>query len=233
MLLNASYRDSKRVETGAQFAANASPTTGTGYEARPQDLHRRRLVGDQLDAASSRPSTPTSRTRRRAVPTTTADVYVPSTAPGTRARHREPRHAGPAHGARAGRRANAYNAFVAAAHRPLRLRRRTACTWAAASSGYGLQFDNDDFFRDAGAVRLQPDARHERRPRAPLRLPVPTPSRRTCSAPSNGWGADLGAGRPVAAVNGQRRLLHRAHPAAAARRGRGRSTPSPRPTTSS
>ena len=34
ILLNFSYRDSKRVDTGALFAANASSTTGTGSEAR-------------------------------------------------------------------------------------------------------------------------------------------------------------------------------------------------------
>ena len=46
----------------------------------------------------------------------------------------------------------AFNAVHPADHRPLRLRLRTACTTGGGTVGYGSQFNDDDFFRDAGQV---------------------------------------------------------------------------------
>ena len=89
------------------------------------------------------------------------------------ARHRQPRHAGPADRARAGRRADAaYNAFVAAAHRPLRLRPERRARWAAASSASAPQFNDDDFFRDAGQVGYNLTLGTARHPRPARRLPA-------------------------------------------------------------
>ena len=81
VLLNASYRESKRVETGAQFASNASATTGTGNEAR---LKIFTADGSWVmnRGASSPSSTRTSPTPRRGGPTTRPT----STSPRPRAR---------------------------------------------------------------------------------------------------------------------------------------------------
>ncbi len=149
ILLNASYRDSKRVETGAQFASNASPTTGTGYEARLKIF-----TGDGSWVISTRSLLTFKYTHfanlTQGRPDHTAAVNV-STAPGTQldvnnldAQGRLTVPAPVAGDA-------AYNAFV----QPLIDRYgydQNGVRVGGGIVGYGLQFDNDDFYRDAAQI---------------------------------------------------------------------------------
>jgi hypothetical protein len=149
ILLNASYRESKRVETGAQFDANASATTGTGYEAR---LKIFTADGSWVASSSSLVtfkythfSNPT-----QGRPDNTADVAV-STAPGTQldidSLDTQGRVTVPVPVAGA----DAYNAFV----QPIIDRygyTQNGTKVGGGIVGYGLQFDNDDFYRDAAQV---------------------------------------------------------------------------------
>jgi hypothetical protein len=149
ILLNASYRESKRLETGAQFAANASPTSGTGYEARLKIF-----TGDGSWVINSRSFATFKYTHfanpSQGRPDNVTDVN-PSTTPGTQldinsldtqGRLTVPQPvAGEA----------AYNAFV----QPLIDRYGYTQDGAKVGGGvvgYGSQFDNDDFYRDAAQV---------------------------------------------------------------------------------
>ena len=164
ILLNVSYRDSKRVDTGDLFAANAARHHRHRRRGAAEDRHRRRLVGHQLEELRHRSSTPTSRTRPRAGPTTSPTSSI-STAVGHAARHRT-----------ASTRRALSRCPCRSPARPPTTRSSSRSSTATATLvngvqtgggivGYGSQFDNDDFFRDARAGRLQPHARHERGPR--------------------------------------------------------------------
>jgi hypothetical protein len=145
ILLNATYRESKSVETGAQYASNVSATTGTGYESRLKIF-----TADGSWVINSK-SFATARYTHFANPTQgkpdyTADVDV-STAPGTRLDINSLDTQGrltvpvPVSGA------TDYNAFI----QPLIDRYGYALNGASVGGGivgYGLQFDNDDFYRD-------------------------------------------------------------------------------------
>ena len=149
ILLNASYRDSKRVETGAQFLANASSTTGTGFEARLKIFTADGswvMSGNGL--LTFKYTHFTNLTQGR--PDHTADV-VPSTTPGTRLDIANLDTQGrltvpvPVSGA------DDFNAFV----RPIIDRYgfvQNGVRVGGGTVGFGGQFDNDDFFRDAAQV---------------------------------------------------------------------------------
>jgi hypothetical protein len=149
ILLNASYRESKRVETGAQFAANASPTSGTGYESRLKIF-----TGDGSWVISPRSFVTFKYTHfanpSQGRPDNVADVDV-STAPGTQLDISSLDTQGrltvpvPVSGA------PAFNEFI----QPLIDRygyTQNGVKVGGGIVGYGSQFDNDDFYRDAAQV---------------------------------------------------------------------------------
>jgi len=146
VLLNASYRESKRVETGAQFDANASATTGTGYEARLKIFTADgSWVVDSRSFATFKYTHFANPTQGR--PDHTADVNV-SLTPGTQldidSLETQGRFTVPVPVAGA----DAYNAFV----QPIIDRYgydQNGVKVGGGTVGYGLQFDNDDFYRDA------------------------------------------------------------------------------------
>jgi hypothetical protein len=145
VLLNASYRESKAVETGAEYAPNVSATTGTGSEGRLKIF-----TADGSWVASSR-SLVTVKYTHFANPTQgrpdhTADVNV-STEPGTRLDIDSLDTQGrfyvpvPVSGA------TDYNAFI----QPIIDRygyTQSGVKVGGGIVGYGRQFDNDDFYRD-------------------------------------------------------------------------------------
>jgi hypothetical protein len=145
LLLNASYRESKAVETGAQYAANVSSTTGTGYESRLKIFTSdASWVINSASFASVKYTHFANPNLGR--PDYTADVDV-STAPGTRldigSLDTQGRFFVPVPVAGA----DAYNAFV----QPIIDRYGYVQGGVATGGGivgYGLQFDNDDFYRD-------------------------------------------------------------------------------------
>jgi len=145
LLFNVSYRDSKKVEKSDQFAANASATTGTGSEARLQiGIAEGSWVINSRSYATFNYTHFANKTQ--GTPDFIADV-VPSAAVGARldvnTLDTQGRLVVPAPVAGA----TAYNAFI----QPLIDRygyvqdgRRVG----GGVAGFGLQFDQIDFFRD-------------------------------------------------------------------------------------
>jgi hypothetical protein len=149
ILLNASYRDSKRVDKSDLFASNASATTGTGSEARLKIF-----TGDGSWVISPKSYATFKYTHfanlTQGTPDYVADIQ-PSTAPGTQidvngldtlGRLTVPVPVGGA---------AAYNAFV----QPLIDRygyTQNGAKIGGGTVGYGSQFDDDDFYRDAFQV---------------------------------------------------------------------------------
>ena len=149
VLFNLSYRDSKKVEKSDQFAANASATTGTGSEAR---LQIATVEGSWVISSRSYASINythfANKTQGR--PDFVADAAV-STAAGTRldigALDQQGRLTVPVPVAGA----PAFNAFI----QPLIDRYgydQNGVRVGGGTVGYGLQFDDIDFFRDAGQL---------------------------------------------------------------------------------
>jgi hypothetical protein len=149
ILLNASYRDSKRVDKSDQFLANAAPTTGSGSEARLKIF-----TGDGSWVISPKSYATFKYTHfanlTQGTPDYVADVQ-PSTAPGTQIDVNSLDTLGrltvpvPVTGA------TAYNAFV----QPLIDRygyTQNGAKVGGGTVGYGSQFDDDDFYRDAFQV---------------------------------------------------------------------------------
>ena len=149
ILLNASYRDSKRVDKSDLFASNASATTGTGGEARLKIF-----TADGSWVISPRSHATFKYTHfanlTQGTPDYSADIQ-PSTAPGTRLDVNSLDTLGrltvpvPVSGA------PAYNAFV----QPLIDRygyTQNGAKVGGGTVGYGSQFDDDDFYRDAFQV---------------------------------------------------------------------------------
>jgi hypothetical protein len=145
ILLNASYRESKRVQTGAEWAANVSGTTGTGWESRLKIF-----TADGSWVAGSRSLVTFKYTHfanpGQGKPDHTADVNV-STEPGTRLDIDSLDTQGrfyvpvPVSGA------TDYNAFI----QPIIDRygyTQDGVKVGGGIVGYGLQFDKDDFYRD-------------------------------------------------------------------------------------
>lgn len=146
ILLNASYRDSKRVDKSDLFASNASATTGTGNEAR---LNIFTADGSWIVSPRSHATFKYTHFANltQGAPDYIADVQ-PSTAPGTRLDVNSLDTLGrltvpvPVSGA------PAYNAFV----QPLIDRygyTQNGAKVGGGTVGYGSQFDDDDFYRDA------------------------------------------------------------------------------------
>jgi hypothetical protein len=149
ILLNASYRDSKRVDKSDLFASNASATTGTGSEARLKIF-----TADGSWVINPRSHATFKYTHfanlTQGAPDYVADVQ-PDTTPGTRLDVNSLDTLGrltvplPVTGA------PAYNAFV----QPLIDRygyTQNGVKVGGGTVGYGSQFDDDDFYRDAFQV---------------------------------------------------------------------------------
>jgi hypothetical protein len=199
ILLNASYRDSKHVETGAQFDANASATTGTGYESRLKIF-----TADGSWVISPRSFATVRYTHfsnpSQGRPDNTANV-VPSLTPGTvldinsldtQGRLTVPQPI-------AGQ--DAYNAFI----QPLIDQYgydQNGVKVGGGTVGYGYQFDNDNFYRDGVQVAynftLGTSVTHEIHVGYQW-LKEWEDLLRT----SNGWGAISVPGGRLAPVNGQ------------------------------
>ena len=212
VLLNASYRDSKRVEKSDQFLANAAPTTGTGSEARLKIftadgswvINTQELPHLQVHALREPDRGHAGQRRRRGAVDGGRD----------RARRREPRLAGPAHRARAGRRRSCLQRLRPAADRPLRLhaerregRRR--------DRGLRPGVQRPGLLPRLLPGGLQPDAGLERAARSARRLPV-VPRGRGSRPQLERLGPPLRARWAARGHPGNRtgRLVHGAHPAA-------------------
>jgi hypothetical protein len=149
ILLNFSYRDSKRVDESDLFASNSAATTGTGSEARLKiGTAEGSWVIDPKSFATFKWTHFTNRTQGR--PDNVASVDI-ATAVGTRLDVTTLDQQGllsvpsPVSGQAA------YNAFV----QPLIDRYgylQDGTRVGGGTVGYGTQFDNDDFFRDAAQV---------------------------------------------------------------------------------
>jgi len=200
ILLNASYRESKRVETGDQYAANVSATTGTGNESRLKIF-----TADGSWVVNSQSFATVKYTHfanpGQGTPDNTADVNV-STEPGTRldingldtqGRFTVPV---PVSGA------TDYNAFI----QPIIDRYGYTQNGAKVGGGivgYGLQFDNDEFYRDevqvAYNLTLGTGVIHE------LHLGYQwLKESEDLVRSSNGWGSISVPGGRLAPVQGQR-----------------------------
>jgi hypothetical protein len=149
VLLNVSYRDSKREETGYEFLSNQSPTTGSGAESR---LKIATAEASWVISSRSYATLKLTRFEQQTLgtPDFVADVEI-STAPGTRLDVNSLDTLGrmtvpvPLSGQ------TAYNAFV----QPLINRYgyvENGQRVGGGTVGYGSQFDDNDFFRDAGQV---------------------------------------------------------------------------------
>jgi hypothetical protein len=146
LLFNASYRASKKVETSDQFLANASATTGSGAETRLQiGTFEGSWVINSRSYATANYTHFANKGNGR--PDFVADV-VPSTAVGTRLDIANLDKQGrlvvptPVTGA------PAYNQFI----QPLIDRYgyvQNGVHVGGGRAGYGLQFNDQDFFRDA------------------------------------------------------------------------------------
>ena len=149
VLLNLSYRQSKRLDESDLFASNASATTGTGYQIKQKILTADgSWIINQKSYFTFKYTKFENPTQGR--PDNEANVTL-STAPGTRldianldkiGRFSVP---APVTGN------STYNTFI----QPLIDRYGYSVNGVKTGGGivgYGLQFDNDDFFRDGGQV---------------------------------------------------------------------------------
>ncbi len=149
VLLNASYRHSKRVEVADQFASNASATTGTGYETTQKifTADGSWVINPKSYATFKFTKFDNPGAGR---PDNVANVTI-GTSPGTKLDIANLDQVGrfsvpvPAAGDAT------YNAFI----QPLIARygyTENGVKTGGGIVGYGSQFDNDDFFRDSGEV---------------------------------------------------------------------------------
>ena len=149
ILLNLSYRQSKRLDESDLFASNAANTTGTGTQVK-----QKIITGDGSWVINPNSYATFKFTKfenpNQGRPDNTANVTI-STAAGTKLDLNNLDKIGrfsvplPAAGQ------TAYNAFI----QPLIDRYGYTSNGVKTGGGivgYGLQFDNDDFFRDAGQV---------------------------------------------------------------------------------
>lgn len=149
ILLNFSYRDSKRVDKSDLFASNASSTTGSGNEARLKiGTAEGSWVVNSRSYASFKYTHFTNRTQGR--PDNIADVDI-STAVGTRLDLTSLDRQGlltvpiPAAGQ------PAFNSFVQPIIDTYGYLQNGVRT-GGGTVGFATLFDNDDFFRDAGQI---------------------------------------------------------------------------------
>ena len=149
ILLNASYRDSKRVDTSDTFLANAAASTGSGYESR---LKIGTADGSWVISPRSFLTFKYTHFANETLgrPDNIADVEI-STAPGTRLDINNLDRIGrltvpiPIAGA------TAYNTFI----QPVIDRYGyllNGVRTGGGFTGFALQFDQNDFFRDSGEI---------------------------------------------------------------------------------
>lgn len=149
ILLNLSYRQSKRLDESDLFASNAANTTGTGTQVK-----QKIITGDGSWIINPNSYATFKFTKfenpNQGRPDNTANVTI-STTPGTKLDINNLDKIGrfsvplPAAGQ------TAYNSFI----QPLIDRYGYTANGVKTGGGivgYGLQFDNDDFFRDSGQV---------------------------------------------------------------------------------
>jgi hypothetical protein len=149
ILLNVSYRDSKRTETSELFLANEAPTSGSGAEARLRiGTAEGSWVINSRSVATFKYTHFENLTQGR--PDFLADV-APTSAPGARLDlanlDQQGRLTVPSPVSGAG----AYNQFI----QPIIDRYgyvQGGARVGGGVAGYGLQFNQNDFFRDAGQV---------------------------------------------------------------------------------
>ena len=149
ILLNFSYRHSKRIDKSDLFEANAAATTGTGYESTQKiGIAEGSWVINSRSHATFKYTDFTLKTQGR--PDNIADVTI-STAVGTRLDLANLDTIGrltvpvPVAGQ------TAYNAFI----QPLIDRYGYVLNGSRVGGGrvgYGVQFDDNDFFRNAGQI---------------------------------------------------------------------------------
>jgi len=149
VLLNASYRDSKRVDKGDLFDSNAAATTGTGNEARLKifTADASWVINDR-SFLTAKYTHFTNLTQGR--PDNIANVNL-STAPGTRLDLGRLDTQGALRVPQPIAGEDAYNAFI----QPLVDRYgyvENGMRVGGGVVGYGTQFDADDFFRDAAQL---------------------------------------------------------------------------------
>ncbi|MFN8095980.1 MAG: carboxypeptidase regulatory-like domain-containing protein [Vicinamibacteria bacterium] len=149
ILLNASYRESKRVDKSDLFAANAAPTTGTGSEGRLKIFTGEgSWVISSRSFATAKYTHFTNLTQGR--PDNVANVDI-STSVGTKLDVTTLDQQGLVTVPTTIAGQTAYNAFV----QPLIDRygyEQNGARVGGGTVGYGTQFDNDDFYRDAFQV---------------------------------------------------------------------------------
>ncbi len=199
LLLNLSYRDSKRVDTGSLFASTASNTTGTGDESRQKiATFEGSWVIDSRSYATANYTHYALRTS--GTPDRTAGA-TPSTAVGTRIDINSLDTLGrltvpsPVSGQ------TAYNAFI----QPLIDRygyTQNGVKVGGGTVGFGSEFNDQDFFRDALQfgynITLGTSLTHDLH----LGYERYTDSEELVRS-SNGWGLISVPGGRVAAVGGQ------------------------------
>ena len=149
VLINLSYRDSKRVETGTEFLSNQSPTTGSGAESR---LKIGTAEGSWIISPRSFATFKYTRfeNKTQGRPDNIADATI-STAPGTRLDVADLDRQGRLTVPQLIAGQPAYNAFV----QPLIDRYgyvQDGVRVGGGIAGFGSQFDDNDFFRDAGQI---------------------------------------------------------------------------------
>jgi hypothetical protein len=149
LLFNFSYRDSKRTDTGDRFLSNEAGTTGSGAEARLKIA-----TADASWVINPRSYATFKYThfanKTDGVPDHIANVSV-NTAPGTRLDVNNLDSQGRMTVPVLLSNQTAYNAFV----QPLIDRYgfvQNGVHVGGGTVGFGSQFDNDDFFRDAGQI---------------------------------------------------------------------------------
>jgi hypothetical protein len=200
VLINASYRESKRLETGAQFGGAASPTTGTGYEAR-----LKLFTGDASWVINPRSFLTVKYTHfanpTQGRPDHVANVDV-SLTPGTQLDINNLDTQGrvtvplPVAGE------DAFNAFI----QPIIDRygyTENGVRMGGGIVGYGSEFDNDNFYRNAGQIAynitLGTSVTHQ------LHLGFQWSKEwEDLLRSGNGWGLISVPGGRLAPVNGQR-----------------------------
>ena len=202
ILLNLSYRQSKRLDESDLFASNAANTTGTGTQVK-----QKIITGDGSWVINPNSYATFKFTKfenpNQGRPDNIANVTI-STAAGTKLDLNNLDKIGrfavplPAAGQ------TAYNSFI----QPLIDRYGYTANGVKTGGGivgYGLQFDNDDFFRDAGQVGYNLTVGGSVKHDLHLGLQMYTDSEDLLRS-SNGWGAISAPrgltfqGRPVSYV---------------------------------
>ena len=169
LLLNASYRDSKRVDTASIFASNASPTTGTGSDSRLKIF-----TGDGSWVVNPSSFVTFKYTHFENLTTATPDFVAgvdPNLTPGTVLDVNSLDTLGRLDRADPGVRPDRVQRVHPAAHRPVRLQRERSAD-GRRHRGLRRGVQRPGLLPRRGADRLQPHPRRERATRPARGLPV-------------------------------------------------------------